>query len=169
MITSRATSRQSASAFHSLLVTFSLFLALTSILLPSNVAYCGQATLAWDPETASGLAGYRVHYGTASGTYTSVADAGLQTTYTVTGLTAGTTYYFAATAYDTSGTESTFSNEAAYTVPSACSYAISPGSASFTASGGTGSIAVTTAGTCSWTATSPASWVTITSGGQRHG
>lgn len=49
--------------------------------------------------------------------------------------------------------------------PPECSYAIAPSSASVGASGGTGSVAVTpSAATCAWTASSEASWATITSG-----
>ena len=80
-------------------------------------AMAGQATLAWDPNTESDLAGYRVHYGTASGSYTVHTDVHNVTTYTVAGLTAGQTYYFAATAYDASGNESGYSNPVSYAVP----------------------------------------------------
>ena len=80
-------------------------------------ALAAQATLAWDPNTESDLAGYRVHYGTASGSYTVHTDVHNVTTYTVTGLTAGQTYYFAATAYDASGNESGYSNPVSYAVP----------------------------------------------------
>ena len=45
-----------------------------------------------------------------------------------------------------------------------CTYSISPTSQSFNSSGGTGSVSVTTQSECSWTATSNASWITITSG-----
>ena len=82
-------------------------------------AMAAQATLAWDPNTESDLAGYRVHYGTASGSYTVHTDVHNVTTYTVTGLTAGQTYYFAATAYDASGNESGYSNPVSYAVPAA--------------------------------------------------
>jgi len=85
-------------------------------LIASN-AMAAQATLAWDPNTESDLAGYRVHYGTASGSYTVHTDVHNVTTYTVTGLTAGQTYYFAATAYDASGNESGYSNPVSYAVP----------------------------------------------------
>jgi hypothetical protein len=45
-----------------------------------------------------------------------------------------------------------------------CSVAISPSSQSFAANGGSASIAVSvTSGTCSWTATSDAAWITINS------
>ena len=46
--------------------------------------------------------------------------------------------------------------------PPPCTYAISPTSASFPASGGTGSVLVSTR--CGWTAKSDVSWITITSG-----
>jgi hypothetical protein len=45
-----------------------------------------------------------------------------------------------------------------------CTYSILPTSQSFTTSGGTGNIDVTTSvGTCSWTATTNATWITFTS------
>jgi hypothetical protein len=57
------------------------------------------------------LAGYKIYYGTSAATYGTPVDVGNVTTYDLTGLTAGTTYYIAATAYDTSGNESVKSNE----------------------------------------------------------
>jgi hypothetical protein len=44
-----------------------------------------------------------------------------------------------------------------------CAYSISPRSAVFNASGGTGSISITTGAGCAWEAVSSASWITITS------
>jgi fibronectin type 3 domain-containing protein len=82
-------------------------------------AFAAQVTLAWDPNTESDLAGYKLHYGTASGSYTVHLDIHNVTSYTVTGLTEGQTYYFAATAYDASGCESGYSNQVSYTVPAA--------------------------------------------------
>ena len=73
--------------------------------------------LAWDPSPELLVTGYRLYYGTSSGNYTNVIDAGNRTDCTVTGLAEGTTYYFAATAYTGTGDESTFSNVASYTVP----------------------------------------------------
>jgi hypothetical protein len=70
-----------------------------------------QATLEWDPNDEPDLAGYKIHWGLASGSYTNVVDVGNQTSYTLTGLTAGTTYYISATAYNTSGMQSIYSNE----------------------------------------------------------
>lgn len=50
-----------------------------------------------------------------------------------------------------------------------CSFTISPSSKSFAASGGTGSVSVTTAGGCNWIATSNANWITINSGNSGTG
>jgi hypothetical protein len=82
----------------------------------SSNASAAQVTLAWDPNTESNLAGYKIHYGTASGSYAVHTDVHNVTTYTVTGLTEGQAYYFAATAYDTSGNESRYSNQVSYSV-----------------------------------------------------
>jgi len=86
-----------------------------------GTAAAGQVTLAWDANTEPDLSGYRIYYGTASGTYGTPINVGNVLTYTVTGLTDGLTYYFALTAYDTFGNESGYSNEVVYAVPSATS------------------------------------------------
>jgi Putative binding domain, N-terminal/Viral BACON domain len=52
---------------------------------------------------------------------------------------------------------------------SGCGYTISPTSQSIGAGPSTGAVAVTTAATCSWTAASGASWLSITSGGSGTG
>ena len=70
-----------------------------------------QVILGWDPNTEADLAGYKVYVGTASGVYTTTIDVGKVTTYTVTGLQPGNTYYFVVTAYNLSGFESGYSNE----------------------------------------------------------
>jgi fibronectin type 3 domain-containing protein len=75
-------------------------------------AYAAQVTLAWD--TSDEAAGYKIYYGTASNTYTSVVDVGPNLTYTFTDLPDGNTYYFAATAYDATYLESDFSTEISY-------------------------------------------------------
>lgn len=81
-------------------------------------AFAAQATLAWDAPTTyadgtpiSGLSGYKLYLGTASGSYSQNIDVGNQTTYTVNNLADGATYYFVVMAYDTAGNESGFSNE----------------------------------------------------------
>ena len=77
------------------------------------------ATLTWQPSSDPSVAGYKLYYGTASHNYAAALDTGASTTATVSNLTAGATYYFAVTAYNSSGEESPFSNEAsgAFQVP----------------------------------------------------
>src|SRR2546427_211798 len=75
------------------------------------------AVLAWDAVTDPNPNGYRIYYGTAAGTYLQSVDVvSTDTTVTVMGLSCGTTYYFAATAYDGSNNESAFSNEVCKTI-----------------------------------------------------
>jgi len=83
-----------------------------------SLAQNATATLAWDPETNSAVAGYRLYYGTASRTYSAISDAGSSTQKTISNLTNGVTYRFAVTAYDTRGVESDFSAEVSYTAGS---------------------------------------------------
>ena len=74
----------------------------------------GDAVLTWSPNTEPDLAGYTVHHGGASGSYTTVINIGNTTTHTITGLGLGTRY-FAITAYDSSGNDSAFSLEVSKT------------------------------------------------------
>jgi hypothetical protein len=70
-------------------------------------------TLAWNPNTDPDLAGYKIYESTSSGTYgAAIATVPPSTTsFAVTGLQRGVTYYFVITAYDTSGNESARSAE----------------------------------------------------------
>ncbi|MEW6519000.1 MAG: tandem-95 repeat protein [Thermodesulfobacteriota bacterium] len=92
-------------------------------LLFSAVAQANEAKFGWSPNTETNLAGYRIYYGIASGSYTNTVDVGNppaidgQVTAILSGFTAGVTYYFAATAYDTDGFESDYSTEVVWTVP----------------------------------------------------
>jgi hypothetical protein len=63
-------------------------------------------TLAWDANTETNIAGYRVYFGTSAGMYSDNVDVGSLTSYTVSGLQPGTRYYFAVTAYNSNGNES---------------------------------------------------------------
>ena len=88
-------------------------LSLVACIAPAMESTMGDGnetvTLAWE-RAGEPVAGYKVHYGTTSGVYDHVADAGNSTGYTVTGLQTGVTYYFAATSYNSSGSESGYSN-----------------------------------------------------------
>lgn len=75
------------------------------------------AVLTWDAVTGPvPAAGYRIYYGTTPGTYFQAVNVGNVTTTPVMGLSRGTTYYFAATAYDALNNDSAFSNEVCKTI-----------------------------------------------------
>ncbi|QTL97151.1 hypothetical protein GM661_03750 [Iocasia frigidifontis] len=70
-------------------------------ILNSAVADDGNVTLDWS--SVSDANGYEVKYGTSSGSYSQQIDVENTTSYTVSGLTNGTTYYFVVTAYNSAG------------------------------------------------------------------
>jgi hypothetical protein len=79
-----------------------------------------------DNTSLNDLAGYQVYYGLAPRFYDVAVDVGLATSAVLSDLEAGRTYYFAVTAYDTSGNESVFSTEVPYAIPltdNACGFA----------------------------------------------
>ncbi len=79
-------------------------------------AVTGSAVLSWDPVTRDvqgnilhDLAGYKIHYGTSEAlNNVQVLSNPDQTSYVMQGLSPGT-WYFAASAYTTEGTESALS------------------------------------------------------------
>jgi hypothetical protein len=88
-------------------------------------ALAGQVTLAWNATTtntdgtpATDLAGYHLYYWQGSTGTPQNLNVGKTTTYTLTGLVNGATYSFAVAAYNTSGTESSYSNTITATIPS---------------------------------------------------
>ncbi len=146
-----------------------LSLSLPVLFFTGANADAAQVTLAWDSSTGSKVVGYRLYYGTVHGSYAYYLDVGNTTSYDLSRLSTGATYYFALTGYDDAGDQSSYSNEVSYTVPSACTYAISSASHVFAAGGGTGKVSVTTQSGCAWTAASAAPWMSITSGGAGTG
>jgi fibronectin type 3 domain-containing protein len=79
----------------------------------------GSATLQWDPNTDSDLAGYKVYRSTSSGSYGAPLEIlpASVTTYQSTGLAKGVTYFFVISAYNSRGSESPLSNEVTRTLP----------------------------------------------------
>jgi len=86
--------------------------------VPVSVAQTKSVTLAWDAVNYS-TAGYAIHYGGKTGTYTNTVTAGsaTATTVVVPGLIPKATYFFAVTAKDSEGRVSDYSNEVQYQVP----------------------------------------------------
>ena len=93
-------------------VHIAFVLGVLASVLPFSLLAASSVTLAWNPSTGTNIAGYRIYYGATSRTYTNTVAVGNVTTATISNLVSGATYYFAATAYDTSNLESDFSNEA---------------------------------------------------------
>jgi hypothetical protein len=89
-------------------------LLLVQVFLPGIAWATGSVNLAWDG--VSEATGYKIHYGTSSGNYSSVVDVGASLTGTVSGLIEGTRYYFAASCYDLTRV-SGYSNEVSTIVP----------------------------------------------------
>ena len=91
-------------------------------LLWSTSVLSAEVTLAWDPNSEPDLGGYGVYFrkDTQEGPpydydladYITLADLAniYAPSFVVSGLDKGVRYYFVATAYDTAGNESTFSN-----------------------------------------------------------
>jgi len=113
--------------------------------------------------TSSSLAG-------ASQTETSDAGSGraaVAVMGNVSGLAGGTTYYYQIQASNFAGTSS--GSIASFTTLQPCTYSLTPNSASFGEGASNGSVGVTARSGCSWTASSNAAWLTITSGSSGSG
>jgi len=78
-------------------------------------------TLSWDKSPSRAVTGYRLHCGLISGrNYSRIIDVRKVTTYRISNLVPGKTYYCVVTAYNAAGRESLPSNEISFTVsPSA--------------------------------------------------
>ncbi len=92
------------------------YFSLNQLPAPTNLAIAAstssQATLTWSAPTGFAPSGYRVYWGTSSGSYTQNISAGNVTQYTVSGVTPP--LYFAVTDYDSSGDESPYSTPVAW-------------------------------------------------------
>lgn len=107
-------------------VTGSVSLFSTASSLPNTISLAGNGvaaiarsvSLAWDAST-SPVVGYNVYRGNQSGGFYTKLNSSLivATTYTDNTVEAGRTYFYVATAVDTSGIESAFSNEAVAVIP----------------------------------------------------
>lgn len=97
-------------------------------LLLAMVADAAQSvTLAWNANTETNLAGYRLYWGTGTRTYGNLKNVPAPaTTTTITNLQVGRTYFFAVTAYTDDGMESDYSDEVFYKVPGGTNLPIKP-------------------------------------------
>ncbi len=99
--------------------------ALPAFALTVGAALSGSVTVSWvapttntDGTPLTGLSGYRVFYGTASGQYSQSVSvpSGNVTSVVIEGLSTGTTWYFAVKAANSSGVESAYSLERSKTL-----------------------------------------------------
>ncbi len=113
------------------------------------VAAVQDCTIAWTARTEADLAGYRISWGTASGTYTSFTNVGLVTTTTCAsiGITSAGTYYLIVRAFDTSNQLAANSNQATFTLATVTAPPTTPTISSFTPSSGIVGTSVTISGT----------------------
>ena len=89
--------------------------AVLSVVLTAFHVHAARVSLSWTAPTTNqdstpltDLAGYKVYHGFASRSYNVTIDVGLTTSAVLSDLQDGRTYYFAVTAYDTSGNQSVF-------------------------------------------------------------
>lgn len=99
--------------------TLGILIGLSLLLGVPMAAQADSVSLAWDPNTEPDLAGYKLYMGTSPGTYSQIFDVGHVTSYAVSNLVAGDTYYFVLTAYDIYANESGFSPEISTTISGA--------------------------------------------------
>ncbi len=85
----------------------------TSSASSASAPKTANATVSWNANTESDLAGYRIYVGTRSGSYGFAGpfEVTNSTSFTIPNLPIGTTYYFAVSAFDKSGNESAKSAE----------------------------------------------------------
>jgi len=101
------------SSFSILVLTLAMVIFFIALLNIPN-AHAAEISLAWDENSEPDIAGYKIHYGLESGSYTTVTDVGDSISCTLGDLEEGETYYFAATAYNEAGYESGYSNEVSH-------------------------------------------------------
>jgi chitinase len=99
---------------------FSILFTVVFLLTSQAICFASTVALQWDAVTDTGLAGYKVYYqadssvqpftGTGATQGASPVDVLKLTTATISGLDPAHAYYFAITAYNTSGVESAYSN-----------------------------------------------------------
>ena len=178
-------------------IIFTVSVTALYFIVSSTIAYAGQVTLGWDKSTETEVAGYKVYYGTATRNYTQsikIASPNI-TACTIINLLNGQKYYFAAIAYNAELIESDYSAEVFTTISpvtttvqpttttttsiprsttsttiTSCSYLISPTFKTFKASGGIGTVKVSTRNECGWMAVNNnTGWIKINSGSSGTG
>jgi len=135
--------------------------------LTATAVSATQINLSWTAATDNiGVTGYRILRNGAE-----INRVAAVVTYQDASLTPSTSYSYTVSALDAANNQSAQSVAASATTQpaSGCTFAVSPTTVSAPATGIAGNVTVTTASGCAWTATSNATWVTITSGASGTG
>lgn len=143
----------------------------------NTVSYSAPCSYAISPSTlsiaAAGGSGSSAVTAGSGCAWTAVSNASwIAVTSGASGVASGTAAFsIAANTTTTSRTGTLTIAGATFTVTQsgACVFSISPTSQSIVASGGTGSVAVTTTPGCGWTSSSGVAWVTVSSGASGTG
>ncbi|HEX7861023.1 MAG TPA: fibronectin type III domain-containing protein [Verrucomicrobiae bacterium] len=83
-----------------------------------NSTHAASVNLAWNKNPEPDVIGYKVHYGRSGTSPTNIINVANVTNTTISGLQAGTSYAFYASAFNSAGLESALSSGVSYTVPS---------------------------------------------------
>ncbi len=91
--------------------------AITFFLVHAEGLAAPAINLQWDTNPETDISSYELSYGTSAGIYTATVNVGKTPSATVTGLNAGSTYYFVVAAYNQEGQKSPASAEISYQLP----------------------------------------------------
>ena len=91
--------------------------ALLLLLCCPRLSAAAELTLAWDAPAAGMTAGYLIFIGTSPQSYLAQVNAGSATSFKISGLSSGMTYYFVVRAYNASGELSAPSTEVQASAP----------------------------------------------------
>ena len=87
------------------------YIELEFIKPPTRLRYDAKFCLSWDHSPSEDVEYYSIYYGFVSRKYVKKINVGYVTKYCIDSLICDTTYYFTATATDSAGNESDYSNE----------------------------------------------------------
>jgi hypothetical protein len=97
---------------------YKILLVTIIVIVYCRLSYAESISLNWDAPTTNSdntpltdLTGFKIYQGTSTGVYDAGTDVGMRLCTVISNLTSGITYYFVATAYDSFGNESNYSNE----------------------------------------------------------
>lgn len=100
---------------------FALAITLTTfipVVAKAAIVPAPAVSLTWNPNPEANLAGYKLHFGSSSGNYTTVLDVGPVPSAPLPPMILGQTYYVALSAYDTDGRDGPLSAELVVTASS---------------------------------------------------